>query len=697
MNPSGSSMNESDRLAALYSYHILDSLPEEEYEEITQLAAQICQTPIALISLVDHQRQWFKSNRGLTIRQTPIEQSFCAYTIRNPSQTNVVPDARLDPRFADNPLVRGEPNMVFYAGSPLIDENGFALGSLCVIDQQSRQLSPSQVSALDILAKQVVRLLELRKKTKALQESEARFRTMAEASPILIAMADESSQATYFNKAWIELTGRSMDVLLNLGWVDLVHPQDRQPYVTLYLDAFKTQQPFSGEFRVLTPSGDYRWLLAHGTARFHSDGSLAGYISACMDVTPQKVNQQQAHRAHQELQGAYEQARLSKEAADLGTFDMDVTTNHMIWDERCRTLFGISHSDIVSFNTDFIANLHPDDQERIVDTIKNVFIKSVSNGDYDVEYRTIGVEDQQIRWVRAKGKAYFNEADEPVRFIGSVLDITPQMNALKKIEEVVTERTLELAGANHQLRESNALLARSNENLQQFAYVASHDLQEPLRKIQQFGDLLKKGQADKTGETILYLERMQSAASRMSMLIKDLLDFSRISTQRDASDSVSLQRVVERVVSTLELRVEELGAQIRVGSLPTVLGDSSQLGQLFQNLMSNALKFHRPGSSPRIEVTAQWLAAEHLPAGIKPGRGAIAYHRIDVVDNGIGFDEKYLDRIFQVFQRLHGKNEFAGTGIGLAICEKVVLNHGGAITAMSQPGQGATFSVYLPV
>lgn len=193
MNPSGSSPNESDRLAALYSYNILDSLPEEEYDEITQLAAQICQTPIALISLVDQERQWFKSNRGLTVRQTPIEQSFCAYAIRNPSETYVVPDARLDQRFADNPLVRGEPNIVFYAGSPLIDENGFALGSLCVIDQQPKQLSPSQLSALNILAKQVVRLLELRKKTKVLQESEARFRTMAEASPILIAMADESS------------------------------------------------------------------------------------------------------------------------------------------------------------------------------------------------------------------------------------------------------------------------------------------------------------------------------------------------------------------------------------------------------------------------------------------------------------------------------------------------------------------------
>ncbi len=186
-------MNESDRLAALYSYNILDSLPEEEYDEITQLAAQICQTPIALISLVDQERQWFKSNRGLTVRQTPIEQSFCAYAIRNPSETYVVPDARLDQRFADNPLVRGEPNIVFYAGSPLIDENGFALGSICVIDQQPKQLSPSQLSALNILAKQVVRLLELRKKTKVLQESEARFRTMAEASPILIAMADESS------------------------------------------------------------------------------------------------------------------------------------------------------------------------------------------------------------------------------------------------------------------------------------------------------------------------------------------------------------------------------------------------------------------------------------------------------------------------------------------------------------------------
>ncbi len=488
-----------------------------------------------------------------------------------------------------------------------------------------------------------------------------------------------------------------MAVLLNLGWVDLVHPQDREPFVTLYRESFNVQQPFTGEFRVLTPAGDYRWLLAHGTPRFHSDGSLAGYISACMDITPQKANQQQYQQAHLALEGAYEQARLSKEAADLGTFDMNVETNHMIWDERCRTLFGISHSNTVSFDTDFIANLHPDDQERVVNIIKNVFIKSASNGDYDVEYRTIGVEDQQIRWVRAKGKAYFNQADEPVRFIGSVLDITEQMNALKKIEEVVTERTLELQGANRQLRESNELLARSNENLQQFAYVASHDLQEPLRKIQQFGDLLKTRQADLSAESILYLERMQSAASRMSTLIKDLLDFSRISTQRDVSGSVSLQQVVERVVSTLELRVEELGAQIRVGSLPTVLGDSSQLGQLFQNLLSNALKFHRPASVPLIEVTARWLSADHLPEDLKLSRGAIAYHRIDVVDNGIGFDEKYLDRIFQVFQRLHGKNEFAGTGIGLAICEKVVINHGGAITARSQPGQGAAFSVYLPV
>ena len=189
---------------------------------------------------------------------------------------------------------------------------------------------------------------------------------------------------------------------------------------------------------------------------------------------------------------------------------------------------------------------------------------------------------------------------------------------------------------------------------------------------------------------------MQLAAHRMSTLIRDLLAYSRISTRQEAPASVSLTGVVEQAVGDLDLLIKDTQARIEVNALPVVPGDASQLGQLFQNLLSNALKFRRVDVPPVIGVHCQSLNADELPPAVKPTRSAASYYRIDIVDNGIGLDTKYVDRIFQVFQRLHGKQEFAGTGIGLAICEKVVANHGGAIWVSSQPGQGATFSVYLP-
>ena len=318
-----------------------------------------------------------------------------------------------------------------------------------------------------------------------------------------------------------------------------------------------------------------------------------------------------------------------------------------------------------------------------------------------------------------------NAAGSPTGVVVTAIEVTQQVVARQAVEvseeqyrrlstlleQQVQQRTQELAllnkqllvsneeliTSNEELEESNGLLIRSNANLQTFAYVASHDLQEPLRKIQQFGDLLKTTYPDSTGEGVRYIGRMQSAAYRMSILIRDLLNFSRISTQREVGSMVSLATVVNQVLLTLELPIEETGAQIDVDSLPTINGDESQLNQLFQNLFSNALKFRQPGIVPQIQVRVTTLRAEGLPPTVKPTQAALAYHRIDVADNGIGFDETYLDRIFQVFQRLHGKSQFPGTGIGLAICERVVANHGGAITATSQPGQGATFSIYLPM
>ncbi|SOD99073.1 sensor histidine kinase [Spirosoma fluviale] len=279
------------------------------------------------------------------------------------------------------------------------------------------------------------------------------------------------------------------------------------------------------------------------------------------------------------------------------------------------------------------------------------------------------------------------------------LDLYNVMSTTKLDEEVVIHFTdfTRLRQLQLQLENKIEELKHSNENLQQFAYIASHDLQEPLRKIQQFGDLLLKQYADQLGEGTHYLRRMQTAAARMSTLMRDLLSFSRLSTQLENRVFVSLTEVVESALSDLDLVISETGAQVSVEPLPTVEGDASQLGQLFQNLFSNALKFRRSGTAPVIGVSVQRIAALNLPAGVKPSRAVAVYQRIDVSDNGIGFDEKYAEHIFEVFQRLHGKNDYAGTGVGLAICQKVAASHGGGITASSQPGQGATFSVYFPV
>ncbi|MBO0947854.1 GAF domain-containing sensor histidine kinase [Fibrella forsythiae] len=257
------------------------------------------------------------------------------------------------------------------------------------------------------------------------------------------------------------------------------------------------------------------------------------------------------------------------------------------------------------------------------------------------------------------------------------------------LAQQVQERTSEL-------RESVYYLQRSNQNLQQFAQIASHDLQEPLRKIQSFGDILQAKWGTQLGDDVDLLMRMQQAAKRMSSLIKDLLVYSRILTRQEDPASISLNQVVADVLKMLEINISEANAQVTVTALPVVQGDSKQLEQLFQNLLSNALKFRRKGIPSQITVGSQPISAADLPDLIKPIKKVAMYHRVQVSDNGIGFDGKYVDRMFQVFQRLHSKNEFTGTGIGLAICEKVVNNHGGIITATSQPGSGSTFSVYLP-
>ena len=237
-------------------------------------------------------------------------------------------------------------------------------------------------------------------------------------------------------------------------------------------------------------------------------------------------------------------------------------------------------------------------------------------------------------------------------------------------------------------------LARSNSELQEFAYIASHDLQEPLRKIQAFGDRLQAQYSEKLGDRGQdYLARMHNAAARMQALISDLLSLSQVTTKAQPFVSVDLGQVTQEVLLDLELAIEQTGGCVEVGELPTIEADPLQIRQLIQNLISNALKFHSAEVTPVIKVSSQMLEVEQ---GVTE-KLVVILCQITIEDNGIGFDEKYLDRIFNVFQRLHNRSEYEGTGMGLAICRKVAERHGGSITALSKPGQGATFIVTLPI
>ncbi|HMJ08327.1 MAG TPA: ATP-binding protein, partial [Pyrinomonadaceae bacterium] len=267
----------------------------------------------------------------------------------------------------------------------------------------------------------------------------------------------------------------------------------------------------------------------------------------------------------------------------------------------------------------------------------------------------------------------FDESGNPIKIAGVHQDITESMQAADK------------------LKVFNEKLQQSNRELQDFAYVASHDLQEPLRKVQAFSDRLKTKYADKLeGDGLDYLERMRNAAQRMQLLIQDLLTFSRVSTKAEPFVPVDLKQITHEVLSDLEIKIEETGASVEVGEMATIDADPMQMRQLLQNLIGNALKFQHADRKPAIVISTKL-------ASVGQNGNAQQICSVSVKDNGIGFEEKYTDKIFAVFQRLHGRAEYEGSGVGLAVCRKIVERHGGTITARSTPGDGATFTASLPM
>jgi PAS domain S-box-containing protein len=414
--------------------------------------------------------------------------------------------------------------------------------------------------------------------------------------------------------------------------------------------------------------GSRFWADVIITAVYDESGQLRGFAKVTRDITERKRAEEALREGQRLSQSIIDTAHEAFVAIDARGLVID-------WNHQAEQTFGWSHEEALGRP---VAELLIPPEHR--EAHRRGIERFLATGEGPVLNKRI-----ELTAVHRQGHRFAVELTiaplalgQEYRFNAFIHDISERKQSEEK------------------LRTFAAQLERSNRDLQDFASVASHDLQEPLRKIQAFGDRLQSRcteALDEQGRD--YLQRMLGAAGRMQNLINDLLAYSRVASKAQPFHKVDLAQVAREVVSDLEARLAQTGGRVEVGELPTIEADPVQMRQLMQNLIGNALKFHQLNVAPVIRLEGQLLAG---PRWSTDGNGGPpAFCEIRVCDNGIGFEEKYRDRLFHVFQRLHGRGEYEGTGMGLAICRRIVERHGGGITAQSTPGQGSTFIVTLPL
>ncbi|MBS7229394.1 PAS domain-containing protein [Flavobacterium psychroterrae] len=419
-----------------------------------------------------------------------------------------------------------------------------------------------------------------------------------------------------------------------------------------------------------------------------------GVICIVMEVTDQVYAMQKQQEAEAGLRDAVE-------LAQLGTWSIDVATNGLTYSDRLIEWFGYDPA-----NKDYngvIPILDDKDQARVANAVAWA-LNPESGGVYNEIYTVIHPVTGDKRILHAQGKTVFDVAGNPIRMDGTAQDVTVQQELKIALEQQVRIRTQELAAAsdelvhtNKNLQDSNLRLLQSNEELAQFAYIASHDLQEPLRKIITFSNMLETSLIEsETANAHKYIGRIMHSSMRMRSLISDILEYSKLAKNDEQLQEVNLNEILKHIVSDYDLLIEQKNAKIHCEVLPFIKANPVQMTQLFRNLIGNALKFTKKGRDPIIHLSAKEADFDDLQK-IHAGNKNIEYCKIQLKDNGIGFEPEYFERIFNIFQRLHSKSDYEGTGIGLAMCKKIAQSHGGDIFAESTSGEGAVFTIIIPV
>lgn len=517
----------------------------------------------------------------------------------------------------------------------------------------------------------------------AVNESEETFRRLMRILPAALYTTDQEGYITFFNAAAAEMWGRE-PVLHKDQWCGSFKiyttdgtelPFDQCPMaITL-----RHRKPVIGkEIIVERPDGMRRHIMPHPQPVFDAEGNFAGAVNMLVDVTDIRKTETALRdfttKKVEELRTSEERYhKMIEEVEDYAILLMDSNGIIQNWNRGAEKIKGYREHEIVgrSFRVFYL----PEDQER-------------------------GLPDQLIAMATANGKALHEgwrvRKDGSV-FWGSIVitalhDTDNNVVGFSKVTRDLTERKL----AEDKIRQYTNELEFQNKELEQFAYAAAHDMKEPLRKIRFYTNLVFDSSshllADKERE---YMRRTILAASRMQTLIDDLLTYSKTSAQQQEYKKVDLGKVIAEIQLAHYDTIRDIKAEIETGTLPVIDGIPFQVMQLFDNLLSNALKYHHPERSPHIRIVSEKIDGKE--PGFDPPGEEKEFYKITVSDNGIGFDSKYAEKVFDLFQRLHDKLSYTGTGIGLALCRKIVQNHKGVITATGEEGAGAKFMVYFPV
>ena len=486
------------------------------------------------------------------------------------------------------------------------------------------------------------------------RHAEQRFRAVAEAANDAIISADNQGNIIGWNKGARAIFGYDVEEVQGEPLTVLMPERYRAAHLK-GLERFKA----TGGARVIGHTVELHGLRKSG-AEFPIELSLSSweaegtrFFSAILrDLTDRK-------QVEEELKRLTDRFLMATGAAQIGVWDFDPVNNRLIWDDQMFRVYGTSRDQFTGAFAAWAATVHPDDLAAVAEKVQMALRGEL---EFDTDFRVIW-PDKSIHYVKAMATVQRDASGQAVKMIGCNWDISREKSAAEELKRTVEE------------------LARSNAELEQFAYVASHDLQEPLRAVAGCVELLEKdyhGKFDPGADELL--RHAVDGATRMQTMIRDLLAYSRVGTRAQPFVEVDCQAALDLALTNLSTAIHESGAVITHDPLPALMADPTQLAQLFQNLIGNGIKF-RGGRVPEIHVGAQ-----------RQDDG----WRFSVRDNGIGIEPQYLDRIFVIFQRLHTRAEYPGTGIGLAICKRIVERHGGKISVESEPGKGSTFIFTLP-